>query len=136
METADPGTHHLAEQRIAQLTLVLGVLASVGACLLFSIRVGTGVLIGAFLAWLNFRWLKNGLDAIFQVATAQAGSAKPHLPVSSLAGLFGRYSLIAASVCAIFIFFEIPVLSMLAGLCALGAATTVASLYEVFRSWD
>src|ERR1019366_7260638 len=136
METADPGPYHLAEQRIAQLTLVLGALASAGACLLFSIRVGTGVLIGAFLAWLNFRWLKNGMDAVVRVSTAQADSAKPHLPVSSLIGLFGRYFLIAASVCAIFIFFRIPVLSMLVGLCALGAATMVASLYEIFRSWD
>ena len=136
MEPVDPGPYHLAEQRIAQLTLVLGAVASAGACLLFSIRVGTGVLIGAFLAWLNFRWLKNGLDAVVRVSTAQADSAKAHLPVSSLIGLFGRYSLIAASVCAIFIFFRIPVLSMLVGLCALGAATTVASLYEIFRSWN
>jgi small-conductance mechanosensitive channel len=136
METVDPGPYHLAEQRIAQLTLVLGALASAGACLLFSIRVGAGVLIGAFLAWLNFRWLKNGLDSVVRVSTAQAGSAKARLPVGSLVGLFGRYCLIAASVCAIFIFFKIPVLSMLVGLCALGAATIVASLYEIFRFWD
>ena len=136
MEPVDPGPYHLAEQRIAQLTLVLGAVASAGACLLFSIRVGTGVLIGAFLAWLNFRWLKNGLDAIVRISTAQADSAKARLPVSSLIGLFGRYSLIAASVCAIFIFLRIPVLSMLVGLCALGAATMVGSLYEIFRSWD
>src|ERR1035437_10248180 len=115
METADPGSYHLAEQRIAQLTLVLGAVASVGACSLFSVRIGTGVLIGAFLAWLNFRWLKNGLDALVRVSTSQADSAKAHLPVSSLIGLFGRYSLIVASVCAIFIFFRIPVLSMLVG---------------------
>lgn len=136
METADPEPYHVAERRIARLTMVLGAVASVGACLLFSVRVGTGVLIGAFLAWLNFRWLKNGLDALVRVSTSQADSPKPHLPVSSLIGLFGRYSLIAASVCAIFIFFRIPVLSMLVGLCALGAATMVGSLYEVFRSWD
>jgi hypothetical protein len=36
----------------------------------------------------------------------------------------------------IFVFFRIPVLSMLVGLCALGAATIGASLYEVFQSWD
>jgi hypothetical protein len=136
METVDPAPYHLAEQRIAQLTLVLGALASIGGFMLFSIRVGAGVLIGALLAWFNFRWLKNGLDAIVRVSTAQSDSTRARLPIGSLIGLFGRYSLIAAFVCAIFIFFEIPVLSMLVGLCALGAATMVASLYEILRSWD
>jgi small-conductance mechanosensitive channel len=136
METVDPAPYHLTEQRIAQLTLVLGALAAVGAGLLFSIRVGAGVLIGALLAWLNFRWLRKGLDAIARVSTARADSAKARLPVGSLVALLGRYSLIAAFVCAIFIVFKIPVLSMLVGLCALGAATIAASLYEILRSWD
>jgi hypothetical protein len=51
-------------------------------------------------------------------------------------GLIARYFLIAVSVYANFIFFRIPILSMLVGLCALGAATIGASLYEVFQSWD
>jgi hypothetical protein len=134
--TTDRAPYHYTEQRIAQLTLVLGAAAAVGAWLLFSIRVGLGVLIGALLAWINFRWLKNGLDAIAQVSMAQANSAKPRLPVGSIVALLGRYSLIAALVCVIFIFFKIPVLSMLVGLCALGAATMLASLYEVIHDWD
>jgi hypothetical protein len=44
--------------------------------------------------------------------------------------------LIAVCVCVIFIFLRVPILSMLVGLCALGAATIAASLYEVFQSWD
>jgi hypothetical protein len=136
METIDHAPYHVAEERIAQLTLVLGALASVGAALLFSIRIGAGVLIGAILGWINFRWLKAGLDAVMRVATAQAGSPNPKLPVGSLIQLLGRYSLIALSVCVIFIFFKIPVLSMIVGMCALGAATIVASLYEVFQGWN
>jgi len=58
------------------------------------------------------------------------------VPIGSLFGLIGRYFLIAVSVYAIFIFLRIPILSMLVGLCALGAATIGASLYEVFQSWD
>ena len=136
METVDPAPYHLTEQRIAHLTLLLGAIASLGAWMLFSMRVGAGVMIGAFLAWLNFRWLKNGLDALVQVSTAQSNSAKPHLPAGSLIKLLGRYSLIAALVCAIFIFLKIPILSMLVGLCALGAATIAGSLYEIIRTWD
>jgi small-conductance mechanosensitive channel len=136
METVDVAPYMLTERRIARLTLVLGGIASVGACFLFSMRVGAGVLIGALLAWVNFRWLKSALDTVTRAATAQAEPSKARVPLVSLFGLIGRYFLIAVSVCAIFIFFGIPILSMLAGLCALGAATVGASLYEVFQSWD
>lgn len=136
METVDVAPYALTERRIARLTLVLGGIASAGACFLFSIRVGAGVLVGALLGWVNFRWLKNALDTVARVSTAQTESPKARLPVGSVIGLIGRYFLIAVSVYAIFIFFGIPILSMLVGLCALGAATIGASLYEVFQSWD
>ena len=136
MEMVDVAPYALTERRIARLTLVLGATAAAGASLLFSIRVGAGVLIGALLAWVNFRWLKSALDDVTRAATAQAESSKARIPIGSLFGLIGRYFLIAVSVYVIFIFFRIPILSMLVGLCALGAATIGASLYEVFQSWD
>jgi small-conductance mechanosensitive channel len=136
METVDVAPYALTERRIARLTLVLGGTASIGACFLFSLRVAAGVLIGALLAWINFRWLKSALDTVTRAATAQAEFSKVRVPIGSLFGLIGRYFLIAVSVCAIFIFLGIPILSMLVGLCALGAATIGASLYEVFQSWD
>jgi hypothetical protein len=136
MGTVDFGPYALTERRIARLTLLVGVIASAGACYLYPIRVGAGVLIGALLAWVNFRWLKSALDTVTRAATAQTEPSKARVPLWSIFGLIGRYFLIAVSVCAIFIFFRIPVLSMLVGLCALGAATIGASLYEVFQSWD
>jgi hypothetical protein len=136
MGTVDFGPYALTERRIARLTLVLGGIASAGGCFLFSIRVGAGVMIGALLAWVNFRWLKSALDAVARAATAQVEPSKTRVPLASLFGLIGRYFLIAVSVYVIFVFFRIPVLSMLVGLCALGAATIGASLYEVFQSWD
>jgi small-conductance mechanosensitive channel len=136
METVDVAPYARTERLIARLTLLLGGIASAGACFLFSVRVGAGILIGALLAWVNFRWLKNALDTVTRAATAQAGPSKARVPLASLFGLIGRYFLIAVSVYVIFIFFRIPVLSMLVGLCALGAATIGASLYEVFQSWD
>jgi small-conductance mechanosensitive channel len=136
MEMVDVAPYALTERRIARLTLILGAIASAGACFLFSIREGAGVLIGALLAWVNFRWLKSALDTVTRAATAQAESSKARVPIGSVFGLIGRYFLIAVSVCVIFIFLGIPILSMLVGLCALGAATIGASLYEVFQSWD
>jgi small-conductance mechanosensitive channel len=136
METVDVAPYALTERRIARLTLLLGGIASIGASFLFSIRVGAGILIGALLAWINFRWLKSALDTVTRAATAQAEFSKVRVPIGSLFGLIGRYFLIAVSVYVIFIFLGIPILSMLVGLCALGAATIGASLYEVFQSWD
>ena len=136
MEMVDVAPYALTERRIARLTLLLGAIAGVGACLLFSIRVGAGVLIGALLAWINFRWLKSALDTVTRAATAQSEASKARVPLGSVFGLIGRYLLLAVSVYVIFIFLGIPILSMLVGLCALGVATIGASLYEVFQSWD
>jgi small-conductance mechanosensitive channel len=136
METVDAAPYAVTERRIARLTLVLGGIASGGACFLFSFRVGAGVLVGALLAWVNFRWLKSALDIVARASPSQAEPPKARLPLGSLFGLIGRYFLIAVSVYVIFISFGIPILSMLVGLCALGAATIAASLYEVFQSWD
>jgi len=136
METVDVAPYARTERRIARLTILLGAIASVGACLLFSIRVGAGVLIGAVLAWIHFRWLKSALDAVTRAVTAPAVPPHAPVPLRSVFGLMGRYLLLAVSVYVIFISFGIPILSMLVGLCALGAATIGASLYEVFQSWD
>ena len=44
-----------------------------------------------------------------------------------------RYALIALCVYVIFEYLKVPLVSMLAGLCALGAATLAASLYEILH---
>ncbi len=133
METLSPAQYRLTERRIAQLTLAMGAAASVGAYLLFSPRVGMGVLIGTVLAWLSFRWLERALDALVCVSTARAESPGARLLLGSIFRLFGRYVLIAAVVYVSFTLFNIPVLSMLVGLCVLGVATIGASLYEILR---
>ena len=136
MEMVEVVPYALTERRIARLTLLIGAMAAAGAWFQFSIRVGAGVLIGALLAWINFRWLKSALDTVTRAATAQLEPSKARVPLGSLFGLIGRYFLIVVCVYVIFIFFAIPVLSMLVGLCALGAATIGASLYEVFQFWE
>jgi hypothetical protein len=130
----DLAPYEATERLIAHLTLVVGAAAAIGAALLFSVRAGVGVLLGAALAWIGFRWLEGALDAIVRVSTAKSGSADARVPIGGIARLVGRYALIGAVVCASFYLFNIPVVSMLVGLCALGAATILASLYEVLHS--
>ncbi len=132
-ETA-PGA--ATERRISWLTLLLGLLAGVLVALLRDRAWGAGLAIGAILAWLNFRWLKRGLDALVQASTAQAGNKKPQVPLGSYFGMLFRYGLIALAVYVIFEYLRIPLLSMVVGLCALGAATIAASVYEILHPAD
>jgi ATP synthase I chain len=122
-----------AERRIERLTLLLGAGGALVATLAASWRWGAGVLVGAALAWLNFRWLQSGLDALKHVSVEQAGAAKARVPMWTWIKFAGRYVLIGLCVYVIFVGFRVPIVSMLAGLCALGAAAMAASLYEVAR---
>ena len=133
MATADASQYALTERRIANLTLIFGGIASLAAVFLISIRVAVGIMIGAMLAWINFRWLESAMDSVTRASTAQEGSPEARVPVLNYVGLFARYALIAAVVYVIFSTFRIPVLSMLVGLCALGAAAISATLFEVLH---
>jgi len=136
METLNSVQYQITERRISKLTLILGAVASVSACLLFSFRVGAGVWIGAMLAWLNFRWLEGALDALVEVSVGRADSVEAKLPPGAFFRLFGRYALIAVVVYVTFSVFKISVLSILVGLCALGLASVSASLYEILAPAD
>jgi small-conductance mechanosensitive channel len=134
MEAANTVQSELTERRIAQYTLLLGCAGSVVASFIFSIRVGAGLFIGAVLAWVNFRWLERAMDAVTRASTAQTNSSEARVPISAYFGLFARYALIAVVVYVTFSVFRIPVLSMVVGLCALGAAAMLATLIEVLGS--
>jgi hypothetical protein len=47
-----------------------------------------------------------------------------------------RYGLIALAVYVIFIYLRVPLVSMVVGLCALGAAAIAASVYEILHPAD
>jgi hypothetical protein len=121
------------EQRIAWLTLVLGGATAILVAILRHPAWAEGLAIGTVLAWLNFRWLKRGLDALVLVATAQEGFQKPQVPVGTWFRLMFRYGLIGFCVYVIFEVLKVPLASMVVGLCALGAATITASVYEILR---
>jgi small-conductance mechanosensitive channel len=133
MEKSDEAQYELTERRIAWLTLIVGALAAVGASFLFTIRIGAGALVGAVLAWINFRWLEHALNAVTRASIAQAGSPQARVPVLSYLGMVARYALIGGVVYVIFSRLQIPILSMLVGLCALGVAAMSATVWEVVR---
>ena len=85
------------------------------------------------LAWLNFRWLRRGLDGLVAASTAQAGVDKPRVPLGAYFAAVFRYGLIALIVYVIFKLLQVPLASMVVGMCALAAAAIAASVYEL---WD
>lgn len=125
-----------SEKRIAQLTLIVGTLAALPVGYFHGWRWGLGIFIGAVLAWFNFRWLQKGLDALAASSMAQATQEKALVPVGTYFRAVFRYVLIALAVYVIFKELSVPVLSMIFGLCALGAATFAVSVHEILNSPD
>ena len=123
-------------RRIAWLTLLLGFLTALVVTFAKSPRAGLGIAVGTVLAWLNYRWLDQTLGALVTVATAQAGSPQSRVPARLYWKFAGRYGLMGLAIYVTVHYFAVPVLSLILGLLALGAAAIVASLYEVYLGSD
>jgi hypothetical protein len=121
------------ERRIAWLTLVIGAVSAIVTGISYRWIWAAGLLIGSLLAYLNFRWLARGMDALVAASTAQAGAAETRVPVGTYFRALFRYGLIAFTVYVIFKVLSIPLVSMVLGLLALGAAAVAASVYEVWH---
>jgi uncharacterized membrane protein len=131
-----PAAYAKSEKRIAQFTLIFGLVAALPFAHYHSFRWGAGILIGTILAWFNFRWLRQGMDALTQAAAAQAGQQNAQVPLGVYLTAAFRYGLIALAVCVIFKYLNVPAISMVLGLLALGAATVAVSVFEIFRPLD
>ena len=124
------------ERRISWLTPLFGFAAALLVALLRDRSWGLGLAIGAALAWLNFRWLRRGLDSLVIASTAQADKEKPKVPLLTYFAMLFRYGLLALSVYVIYNYLHVPLGSMVVGLCALAAAALAASVYEILRLVD
>jgi len=122
-----------SEEWIARLTLLLGALAAGLVAWFHGPTWGAGIFVGSILAWFNFRWLRQGLDVLTTAATAQANRRNPRVPIVTYFKALFRYGLIALAVYVIFRYLNVPILSMVFGLCALGAATMAVSVYEILH---
>jgi small-conductance mechanosensitive channel len=124
------------EKLISGTTLVLGLVAAIAVGFFQGWLWAAGVAAGSVLAWLNLRWLRQGVGALAKAATAHSTQEPVQVPLGSYFVAMFRYALIAIAVYVIFKYLKVPILSMIAGLFALGAATLVACLYEILRPVD
>ncbi len=127
-----PRFYHL-EEIIARTTLVIGFGAAVPVGFFHGWVSAAGIAAGTVLAWLNFRWLKQGTDALRVAITSLSAPEKVRVPLAIYFKVGFRYGLIALAIYVIFKYLKVPILSMIVGLFALGAATLVACLYEILR---
>jgi hypothetical protein len=112
-------------QNISWLTLAIG---ATGAAVAFALRRpdwSKGIVVGAILGWLNFRWLKRGVTAVLSGPTGQATPEKRrHVAGSAVLALF-RYALIGIPAHVILF---IPVLQVRQRGCAFWGRKCAASM--------
>ena len=131
---AEPDSIYLdAEHRIEWMTLAFGLAGASFVLLRWGWRPGTGVALGAALAWLNFRWLKQGVTALVRLSTAQAGSEHARVPVSVYVKFFGRFALLLVVVYVILSHSLLPVAAVFGGLFAVVAAVMIELMWELVR---
>jgi len=123
-----------AEHRIEWLTLAFGLAGAAFVLVRWGLRPGAGVALGAALAWLNFRWLKQGVTALVKLSTAQANSEHARVPVSVYAKFFGRFALLLAVVYVIVSRSWLPVAAVVGGLFAVAAAVMIELMWELVRT--
>jgi hypothetical protein len=136
VETQGNDVSEGARQRIARLTLVLGFAVALVWFFAKSHREAVGIAIGTVLAWLNYRWLDQGLGALVSVAQAQQGSEQARVPKGIYWKFAGRYVLIALAIYVSLHYFAVPLVAMILGLLALGAGAFAESLYEIFAAFQ
>lgn len=131
---ADEAFYAAAERRIEYLTLAIGAAGAVCAWIFWDIRAGAGVAIGAAISWINFRWMKQGINTLVQLSTAQQGAQKIRVPKSVYFKFLGRYGLLVLAAYVILRSFRGIITSVLAGFFAVVAAVLVEMTGQLFRS--
>jgi hypothetical protein len=130
----DESFYAAAERRIEHFTLAIGAIASIATGTFWNLKAGAGVAAGALLSWINYRWLKQGINALARLSTEQAGAEKPRVPASVYLKFLGRYALLIVAAYAILRGFSLPAPSFMAGLFAVVAAVLVEMTVQLFRS--
>jgi len=125
--------YRAAERRIEWLTLGLGAGAAALVGLRYGGRAALGLALGAVLAWLNYRWLKQAVGVMTQLAAAQSEASRIRVPRRVYVKFFGRFALLIIIVYVILSRSLLPAGALLAGLFALAAAVLAELLYEIAR---
>ena len=121
-------------RRIIYLIPTFGAAAALLAALRSRWDWAGGLVFGSGLAWLNFWWMKRGVEALTSRTSDQAGEKKHRRRTATYVAVALRYALIGFALYGIFEYLHVPLLSLVIGLCAFAAATITASVWEILQS--
>jgi hypothetical protein len=128
----DEEFYSAAERRIEWLTAGIGTVATAATWFIWGGRAAAGLAAGAILSWVNYRWMKQGVDTLARLSTAQAGTQRAQVPMSVYMKFLGRYALLILAAYAILRTFRPPVASLLAGFFSVIAAVLVEMVGQLF----
>jgi ATP synthase I chain len=118
-------------QRVDWLTLVLGGVGAFWAEWRWGWRGCVGLALGAILSWINFRWLKGGVQGFGGVSADGSGATPAGVPWKAFAKFFGRFFLLLAAVYVILTYSSLSVVAVFTGLFASAAAVVLGLVYEL-----
>jgi len=130
----DPGSDSFysgAVVRISRAMIALGIVFSGVALLRYGWRAALGFACGAVIAYLNFYWLKRGVEA-FSESIVQTGRSRPTKGI--VLRFLARYLLLAAGAYAIFNVSPASLYGLFAGLCLPVAAIACEAAYEAYTA--
>lgn len=124
-----------SKQRIERGLLATGVLLTAAAGYFGGALAAAAAALGTGLAWLNFRWLKQGLGAIEQVSRQQQGAPRVRIPKRVMLRFFGRTALILVVLYVSLAYSLVPAWALLAGLFTLVAGVIGETVYQLATRW-
>ena len=122
-----------AERRIEWLIAGIGAAATAAAWFVWGRGAAAGLAAGASLSWVNYRWMKQGVNTLARLSTAQVGTQSAQVPSSVYLKFLGRYALLIVAAYVILRAFRPPLASLLAGFFSVVAAVLVEMVGQLWR---
>ena len=122
-----------AERRIEWLIAGIGAAATAAAWFVWGRGAAAGLAAGASLSWVNYRWMKQGVDTLARLSMAQVGTQSAQVPSRVYLKFLGRYALLIVAAYVILRAFRPPLASLLAGFFSVVAAVLVEMVGQLWR---
>ena len=132
---ADDPKYSAIERRLEGFIVALGIAMAAGAAILRGVGAAEGVVAGAALCWLNFRWLRQGASVVIGLGLAQAGAETVTVPKRVHAKFFGRLGLLLLAVYGILVWIRLPAGAFLSGFAVVAPAIVLELGYELIHGY-
>ena len=130
IEIGQPAPPPISHRRILWTMGLVAVVAGLAGFVFVSWQLGTGVILGGVLSFINYYWLKVSLKRIFDSAIAH-GEKPRFLAVR----YFTRYLTLGGILAIVFLTETIPVVAVILGLASFALAIVIEGLIRLFSTF-